>query len=710
MKNALILSLIIVFGFVTAKAQEKKTDTIKLKEVMISDIKLGSPESGYRYDTAGFGFMGKIYLQNIPFSVNTTSGALIETTESHNLTDALRTNASVIPTVKPNNDERGLSNTYIRGFSPNYALDGLPVNSYHIPPVESAEKIEVLNGLNSFFYGFSSFGGVINFISKAPPVHPTANFSMGIYNGAVYYLKLDAGSPLTKNKKLTCRVNSYLEDGETYIKNQRQNSMNISGSLNYNVFARTNIRLDVYHQNNTITGQQNVFTVNPVKNIMVPSVSDFDQTTLYGQDWTYTKLRYSQIGLSVNSEISKAFTLRAAYRYGDAWWKYNYITSAFNDNNGNFTETDKDFGSNQRYYNAGYAMMDASFKTFGIQHNLTLGYSGNNTLIHFGGNPSASIKLGKYNISAPVYVTMPDTILSLSDERTNYNQYYYHTILLGDHIIFNKYLSAIIGVSECIYKTVRTTGNMTQTGSANYTQYKLSPNIALTYTPIKQLSVYASYTQGLGIGGIAPDAAKNAGEMLKPSSNQQIEGGIKSTLKNLNLAAAYFWIDTKNEYIDPADTIYKQDGREIHQGVELNVTGKIIKSLTVAGGFTFMDANILRATNNPAIEGKTPINIPLIYANLYLEYSIPHVKGLSISANGNFSDKRYVDVANLDYIPEYFLFDAGIHYGVDIMKSKIFFNFNVSNIMDTKYFSSYTTSGLRLGSPRLFSLSIKINI
>lgn len=698
-----ILTLLFLSICTLALKSQTNPDTIKLQEVIIS-------EKSIKNDTSSFGLLGKVHLKEIPYAIQIVSDKLIENTGAHNLINALKTNASIVPTLDPNNDERGLTNVSIRGYSPNYMLDGLAVNSYHMPLVENIERIETLNGLNSFFYGFSSFGGAINFVTKKPSTKPIASISAGVHNGSVYFNSIDLGGAIDKNKKLSFRFVSYIEDGETYIKKQHQKNISIYGSLNYNLLKNTNLRLDVSHQNSMIQGQQNVFTVNPTANINLPSVDSFDPSVLYGQPWTYNKLHFTQIGINLESKLNSVFTFRSAFKYGDAWWKYNYNVGSMIDNNGNYKTFNKDFGSNQRYYNAGYALVDASFKTFKIQHAVTFGYSGSNTLIHFGGNPSTSILLGTSNISSPIYVSMPDTIPLLNDFKTNYNRYYYHTFLIGDRIKINNYVSAVIGLSQAIYKTIRTAGNMTQTGSANYTQNKLVPCASLIVKPIEQISVYTSYVQGLGIGGIAPDAAKNAGEMLTPSVNEQIEIGLKSSIKTFNFTLAGFMINSKNEYIDPSDSIYKQDGREIHQGIEFNTDFVVFKTLSIRGSFTLMDVFVKKASNNPTIEGKIPQNVPLSNAGALIEYKLPFLKNLALSFGGFYCDKRPINAINSAFIPSHYQIDAGIRYQANFNTRDITLNLYVSNLENKKYYASYTSTGLRLGTPRLFTFSVKFEL
>jgi hypothetical protein len=80
-----------------------------LQELVVVGVKEGSSESGYRTDTAQFGPFGKIPMKEIPFSINITSGKLIENRAAHTLTSALQTNPTAMVIMLANNDGRGSS-------------------------------------------------------------------------------------------------------------------------------------------------------------------------------------------------------------------------------------------------------------------------------------------------------------------------------------------------------------------------------------------------------------------------------------------------------------------------------------------------------------------------------------------------------------------------------------------------------------------------
>jgi iron complex outermembrane recepter protein len=228
--------------------------------------------------------------------------------------------------------------------------------------------------------------------------------------------------------------------------------------------------------------------------------------------------------------------------------------------------------------------------------------------------------------------------------------------------------------------------------------------------PIPSVAAYATYMEGISAGGTAPSTAKNAGDMLEPSASSQWEFGLKSTLFNcLDLMVAYYHTNKINEYTDPSDNIYKQDGRQLHQGVELTGTGKIYNVLTIGASATSLSAEVKRAKTNTAIEGKTPINIPEKQARGYLEIEIPRVKGLVVTAGLNYYGRRPVDAANLAYTQSAITGDAGLRYSSTLMGHGTTITLNVLNVTNEYFWGGYLDGcGLMQGDPRTMSLKIKL--
>ena len=680
----------------------------ELPEVQVTatrEAKEGTAESGYRNDYATTGPLGKMPLQDTPYSINVTSGELIENSGAHTMADALKTNPTVAPTQLPRTWV-SIPRAAIRGFEPMYLRDGLYVHTLIPPAVENVERIEVLNGLSGFLYGFGNLGGSINFISKQPLENPLTEISLGTYGGGVNYLQSDLGGSLIEHSdRATYRVNAYREQGDNYIKGGNQERTLVSAAVNFKVAPDTLLKTGFYHQDYINNGLQTTFVVDPSKGIAVPKA--FDPKKLYSQPWTQVKGMQDIYDIGMEHRLNEVFNLRAAYRYNHVYRKYNGIYSTLADNNGNYTETLADFAPQDYDMSATYALVDAKFDTGQIKHESTFGYSGYSYLQKTNATSRIYVNLpGTYNIDSPTYISKINQFAPT--EENNHAKQVYDSYLDGDRISFDQRWSALVGLNHAVYhyKVERVdTGAIT----SNYSQSKNTPSLALIYKPIPSLTSYFSYMEGIVAGGTAPTTATNAGTMLPPSASEQSEVGVKTRIADSDLAIAYFRTDKINEYTDPGDKVYKQDGRQLHKGWELTCSGKITEHLTLIGGLTLLDAAIVRAKANVATEGKTPVNIPEKQLRAYFEYALLEVTGLTASAGMNYYGKRPVDVYNRAYISEDTTFDAGLRYQGLAKGKKVSINLNILNIFNRYYWAGYLDgSGLQQGDPRTASLSAKI--
>lgn len=666
-----------------------------LEEVVVTD-----QSDSYRTSENQLGPFGKISPKDVPFSVNSTARSLFENRGVHSMADALQTNPTVA-ILMSSNTYSSMSRMMVRGFSAadqSELRDGLTDRSFTYVPLENVERIEVMNGLSGFLYGFSSIGGTVNYVSKEPTITPIANISLGTYGGGINYLHADLGGRANRNGKMGYRINAYRESGSTYIKDSDQARTFMSALLDYEVAKGTKVKADIYHQSLDMNGLQSYFAV-PSSFTKLPEA--FDPTRLYGQSWTHNESQKMVAGISMESQLSENINLRVAHRYGDMWRDYSYVSATFLDQEGNYEEICRTSPTQLETTHSTYALMDASFSTFQIKHQLTFGYTGTHLDYQRGVNVSNS--LGTSNIESPSEYNTPIYANGL----TTYFEQKMRNYLIGDRISFTDRWSMMLGVSYA--EIVQNAGGLyTGISTSNFTQSKVTPSLALSYEPVKATSLYLSYMQGLSTGGTAPNTASNASKILSPGVSEQFETGVKTTLSKVDLSVALFSIDKVNEYIDPADNVYKQDGREIHQGIETTFNGRISESLLIIGGFTFMDAQMKKASNSPEIEGKTPVNVPQNQARLYLEYSLPFAENLVLSSSANYFGERAANNINSLNLPGVTTFDAGIRYKTNLLRSPAAVIVNVSNILNKNYWVNYRVGdGLQLGTPRVLSLTIK---
>lgn len=685
-------------------------DPTQLPEVQVVSAQESPPEgsvlSGYRAESATAGPLGRMPLQETPYSINVTSGELFENRAAHTVSEALKTNPTVA-TLMESSGYSSMSRVMVRGFTAadqSDLRDGLVDRSFAFVPLENVERIEVMNGLSGFMYGFSALGGSVNYVSKQPTAASSASLAGGIYGGGIGYVHGDAGGPLAADPRWGYRLNVYGEDGGNYIDDNEQRRDLVSAVIDFRPLPGTRIWADAWRQELTMNGLQTYINVNPAAGIFVPDAGRFDAATQYGQDWTYNKSRKTLIGLGLESELTRNIRLRAAYRRGDMWRDYLFVGATLTDNLGNYTEKATGSTRQTELTHSAQALLDIDFDTGGIRHQLSFGYTG--TDFDYTRGEDVSTVLGSSSVASPLTYANPGLVIGPT---TTWSATRYDNWVLGDRIRFSPVWSALLGLNRAAIVQDRW-GSATALSNQHFDQRKTTPSAALMFQPAPAVTTYLSYMEGLQNGGTAPSTAANANELLPPSASKQYELGVKAGLGGVALTAALFRMDVINQYTDPSDNVYKQDGREIHEGMELTATGKLTAGLTLVGGFTVMNAEVERAKNNPAIEGKTPVNVPERLARLYLEYELPGIAGLTLVGGANHSGRRPVDAANTDYLAAATTYDLGARYHTRTGGHPLTLNLTVSNLFDQAYWTYYRSGdGLLLGSPRVVAVTAKLD-
>lgn len=698
-------------------------------EVVVSDkretVPEGSEESGYRNRTGQVGTLGKMNLKDVPFSLNVTSGELIENSNAHTVAEALKTNPTATLLMSPGGYS-SMSRMMVRGFSAadqNELRDGLVDRSFSFVPVENVERIEVFNGFTGFLTGFGSPGGTVNYVSKKPTDKPLASIRSGVYGGGIAYGHADLGGRVeATGDRFGYRVNLYHEDGSTYIDDSSQQRSLLSGSFDLKLADETKLWADISHQKLHATGIQTYITAANFETMGVPDASRFDPGKQYGQSWTYNKAEKTLAGLGLDARLNDVFSTRIGLRHGFMWRDYATVTDVLQSDGNSYKQYYTRSARQTEVTNSGYAMLDAKFSTLGIRHQATAGYNG--TKYYFtrgldvGGSPGATgTLLGTSGLSSPATFSDPNRS---AGGKTRYNPSRMDNFLIGDVITFDEQWSALVGVTHARVSSKTADWGVTPATLSvvekptRLTQSADTPSVALMFKPVPSVTTYVSYMELLESGGTAPAtyngvAVTNAYQTMPANVSKQYEVGVKNTIGGLDMNTALFRIEKANEYTDPSTFTYRQDGLEVHQGIEFTANGKLTDDLTFVGGFTWLDARIVDAKSAPATEGKTPVNVLDWVASLYLEYSLPFLENLTLTGGSNYYGRRPVTTTNTKYIHEVATVDLGLRWKPDLYDHPMSVNLGVTNLFDTSYWSYFRSSGegMMLGAPRLLALSVK---
>ena len=662
------------------------------------------------------GLLGNVDMMETPFNTLNFTQQIIQDQQARSVADVLQNDPSV-------RVARGFGNYQelyvIRGFNVN--SDDLAYNGlYGLLPrqfvaSELLERVEVLRGANSFLNGAApgggGIGGSINLLPKRASNNDLTQVTVGTETGGQGYVAADIGRRFGTDGNTGIRVNAVRRDGDTGIDGEHRELTVASVGVD---FHSRDFRLsaDIGHQDHKLTGARPSVTV--AGGIALPSAPDASSN--WAQKWTHSNERDTFGTLRGELDLAKDSVAWAALgaRSGDE----SNILAAPTVSNSNGAASMYRF-DNERHdsVRTGEIGVRTKLRTGAIGHSLSATAS---TYWQESRNAYAFSNFAGFatNIYNPVYVAAPATDFFtggvLSDPKLTSKTILSSYAIADTLSMLDDKLLITAGLRRQTIKSDSYDYNTTASLS-HYSQSKNTPVAGIVYRPIKTVSIYANYIEGLQQGptasGTASDGSPidNIGEVFEPYVSKQKEIGVKYDHRNIGASAAVFRVNLPSAYI--VNNHFGVFGEQRNQGLELTVFGTPARGVRVLGGLTLLDAT-QRVTAGGVNQGKDVIGTPDTQANVGVEWDVAGVRGLNLNARVVYTASQYADGANTQELPSWNRLDIGANYATRILDRNVTFRARVDNVADKNYWASaggYPGSGyLVLGAPRTVTVSATV--
>lgn len=195
--------------------------------------------------------------------------------------------------------------------------------------------------------------------------------------------------------------------------------------------------------------------------------------------------------------------------------------------------------------------------------------------------------------------------------------------------------------------------------------------------------------------------------LVDPERTRNYEIGAKFTPwgERLGINIALFRLDkTDARTVDPSNTsVQILDGRQVSDGLEVEVQGSIARGWRVFAGAAWMDPEVVESntvTNGIPVEGKRPQNAPRFAANLWTVKQLGH--DFEVGAGLFHVGDRYANTVNTLEVPSYTRFDAYLGW----MNGPWRVALNAYNLTDKAYFEYAHPVFATPGAPRNYRLSV----
>ena len=693
-----------------------------------------------------------------PLTISVITRATLDIQLSRSVLDALRntpgvTAAQTSPTVYNNLAIRGIL-VENRG---NYRLDGtLPIVNLTDLPLEDKDRVEALKGASALYYGFTTPSGIINLTMKRATAEPLlAGEIFGNSHGELG-AHVDVGGT---SGMFGYRVNAVYDTPDPGIDNTRGRRTLLAGAFDIKPTDEIAIQLDgeqIYKRVNEPGTYRflklPVSTVaNPYPTVKLPSLTD--PSINFGPNWANNKTTETNLLAKLIYRISPAWEFVASAGTSELQRARHFNTLDPNNPNTNpLTGALGEFPLSisyqpvAKYRNQNYrAEITGAFDTGPFRHEVLVGASDNiranksslssaeaclynsTTGALIGGTFATTAGAGQIRALCRQSITSPHAIpqvgepLNVLNSPTQITDIGYY---IFDRIKYGEWLQLLGGVRTSDYKEERL-----DTGVKTFAAKPTSLSGGVVIKPMKQVSLYATYIEGLESTPGAPSTAVNANEQLGPSESTQYEGGVKWEIRPaLLLQASYFNIQRDSAVVNGAN-VYVKDGRQTYKGVELSLTGNVTEDLSIYASALFLDAKYTSGTPTllqfnangtpkidaasgsqivaPTIVGRRVEGAPEVSWSLSGEYRLTKwVEGLAISAGVFYVGDQAINPLNQNFIPDYTLFDLGASYSTTIQGHDATFRVYGQNITDKRHFSSTGALSAAQGAPATVKFAV----
>ncbi len=665
-------------------------------------------------------------LRRLPGSVDIVDRTTLERGRIMTTNEALRKVAGVHV-----RDEEGFGlrpNIGLRGVNPTRSSkvllleDGIPLAyapygdnaSYYHPPIDRFERIEVMKGGAQIAYGPQTVGGLINYITPAPPPTPSGSISVTGGNRAYFNGQGNYGGTIGRTGFLFDYLRKQGDGARDHVSSQVNdvNAKVVRKAGNGQIWT---FRANYYGEDSNVTYsglRQDEYEANPRGNAFR---NDFFYVDRAGTSATHAYAISGNTALTTNVYFS---TLRRH------WWRQS-SNSAQRPNDAanplcggmeNLNTTCGNQGRLRRYHAGGVEpRLRVHHRAFGSASETDIGVR-----LHYEMQDRR-----QENGASP---TARSGVLVEDNLRTNaaYAGFVQNRFLLGGWTI-----TPGVRMEHVRYeRTNRLAGG--GVGIAGATELThLVPGIGLSHAASERLTLFAGVHRGF-----APprteDIISNTGGLvdLDPELSWNYEVGFRSTIRpGARLDATVFVLDYENQIV-PASlaggvgATLTNGGATVHRGVEL--TGRIdsasmfntAHNVSVRAGYTYLPVasftgvrfSNIAGFNNVSVSGNRLPYAPAHLASIGIGYA--HASGFdalveAVRTGDQFGDDLNTVTPSPDgqrgLLPGYTVWNGAVNYA--FRRATVFAT--VKNVLDTLFITD-RSRGILPGSPRLVQAGVRV--
>jgi iron complex outermembrane receptor protein len=638
-------------------------------------------------------------LQDLPQSVRVITGDLLKDVGVTDLAGALDLSSG----ISRASNFGGLWDSYaMRGFTgdPNFGSDYM-INGFSssrgyngLRDGADTQSVEILKGPAAALYGRGEPGGTVNITTKKPRFQPEYTIEGTVSSYRTRRGAVDFTGPISET--LAYRLNAAWDKGDSFRDRLTHDRKFLAPSFIWLVGEATTVSYEVEAVEQRAPFDRGVVAVNGVLGLI--PVSRFLGEPADGP----VTIRSTGQQLFIQHPFNDDWSLQTgvAYRTSSLYGVSSQASNLLAD--GRTLRRQHRLNDNKAIDRSGRLEILGKVMTGPIKHNLLFGvdaFKFDDRRIQYRRNPSATNPYA-IDIYNPVYGGVADPMTLSINTQSNQRAY---GLYAQDQMDLSEKWKMLLGVrrDSAEQSVTNYRVNVTTKQSPDAT----SPRVGLVYQPNKQLSLYTT----AGRAFRPNDGVSLENQAFAPEKSKSYEIGAKYDNDRLSGTLAVYRITKQNVLTtNPINTDFALAAGEVaSKGVELDVSGEIVRNLKLSASYAYTDARVTKGDATIVTGSRFP-NVPKNSGSVVLTQTFALGSGTaSLGGAVNYAGARLGDVATSSNfeLPAYTVFRLISSYA-PTKKTRV--SLNVDNLFNKRYYaSSYSQVWVMPGASRTVSLNVR---
>ncbi|WP_414828330.1 TonB-dependent receptor [Alteromonas sp. H39] len=636
-------------------------------------------------------------LVDVPQSVSVVSAEQISEQALFSVADVMQYTPGV--SVGLGEDHRDQITIRGQNTTADFFVDGLRDDVQYFRPLYNLERVEILRGANALLFGRGGGGGVVNRVTKvAETSEDFTTLSAGIDTFSAASVSVDTNKVIDSNNAFrfngvfdTIDNHRDFKDGERYA---------VNPTYTWQASEDTTVRASYEYVNDDRMVDRGVPALGG------EPLTGYDDTYFGDPNFNNTTLEAHIARIRAEHALNDSWNANATVQFADYDKVYQNLYPVNFDAAAGTVTLDGYRDTTARENLLFQFNLVGQFDTGAFSHTMLMG-------AEYGNQDTENARRDAYftdsqddqitfMFSDPLVIperSLTAPVRDRASDVTFTSAFIQDEIGIGENWIVVaglRYDNFDIDVNDMI--EMANGSDDGNDGLLSSSDTEVSPRFGLIYKPMKNVSVYASYSKSfLPRSGDQFLSLSLSSQALDAEEFENKEIGLKWNLSDaLSLTAAAFEVERENGTAqDPSNPERSILTGTETKGFEIQLVGQLTDAWTLNAGYSNLDGEEMGRVVDGNLANRELAQLPEHMLTLWNQYQV--AQDWKVALGVIYQSEQYASLSNAIELPDYWRVDAAVYYDYS---DDLSLQLNVENLFDEDYFpSAHNDNNIATGEP-----------